>query len=59
VTVIFENSFQFTYFSEPVCGGGEKEQLTSELQLIENSIQDREREIKINHQRNETATTDE
>ena len=47
------------FISEPVCGvgGGEKEQLTSELQLIENSIQDREREIKINHQRNETAAT--
>ena len=33
----------------------EREQLTSDLQLIENSIQDREREIKRNHQLNETT----
>ena len=33
--------------------GDEKNQLTSELQLIENSIQDREREIKMNHQMSE------
>lgn len=40
-------------YQDPIFG--EREQLTSELQLIENTIQDREREIKINHLRNETA----
>lgn len=43
-------------YRDPVIG--EREQLTSELQMIENTIQDREREIKVNQLRNVSKEVD-
>jgi len=46
-----------SYYRDPVMG--EREQLTSELQLIENTIQDREREIKVNQMINVSKDVEE